>query len=101
MLNHYYQVPYIQNQYFRQFPQYPYSEQMAKQQIKQPLYPQLKEQTLSIIMPFVNYGLQEAQFTSHKHAMTEVAAMSYLIGKGMDPQTAYLTVESWEVNETF
>jgi hypothetical protein len=61
----------------------------------------LKSETLKAVSPFVNYGLQEATFTSHHHALTEVAAIAYLLGKGFDPQTAYKTVESWEVNETF
>lgn len=33
--------------------------------------------------------------------MREVAAMSYLIGRGYDLQTAYQVVESWELNEVF
>jgi hypothetical protein len=95
--------PYDYNNHlsYRQFPQYPQSEKVAEQFIKQPMHPHLKDQTLSIVRPFVNYGLEEGKATSYKHAMTEIAAMTYLIGKGMDPQTAYLTVESWEVNETF
>lgn len=100
----YYHYPYYQYdpyQHLRQFPQYPQSEIMAKQFIKQPLYPHLKTKTLQTIKPFVQYGLQEAKATSFSHALTEVAAMSYLLGKGMDPQTAYFTVESWEVNEMF
>ncbi len=63
-------------------------------------YRNLKSTTLATIRP-VNYALQEAKYTSYSHAMTEVAAMAYLIGKSYDPQTAYNTVESWEVNEDF
>ena len=92
---------YYQPRYPSQFPQYPESEILSNQQIKQPLYPDLKSQVLNIIAPFVKYGLEEAKDTSYAHALQEVAAMTYLIGKGMDPQTAYLTVESWEVNEMF
>ena len=98
-MNYFY--PYHMSPYVRQFPQYPQSETWAEQQIKQPLYPHLKTQVLHAISPFVEYGLQEAQATSYQHALQEVAAMAYLLGKGMDPQTAYLTVESWETNETF
>jgi hypothetical protein len=94
-------MSYYQPQHVRQFPQYPQSEMWAKQQIKQPLYPDLKPQVLSSINPFVKYGLKEASATSYKHALQEVAAMTYLLGKGMDPHTAYLTVESWEMNEMF
>jgi hypothetical protein len=64
-------------------------------------YGHLKYHTLRTVMPFVHYGLQEAAFTSYSHALTEVAAISYLLGKGYDPHTARRIVESWEVNETF
>ncbi|MFB5934614.1 hypothetical protein ACE8FZ_15100 [Peribacillus frigoritolerans] len=83
---------FYQPQYSSQFPQYPESEIWAEQ-------PHLKSQVLNIIAPFVKYGLEEAKDTSYVHALQEVAAMTYLIGQGMDPQTAYLTVESWEINE--
>lgn len=61
----------------------------------------LKRETLRIIKPFVEYGLKEAAFTSYEHALTEVSAIAYLLGKGFDPEKAYKTVESWEVNESF
>ncbi|GMB08199.1 MULTISPECIES: hypothetical protein [Bacillaceae] len=96
-----YPMPYYQPQPVAPFPQYPQSEIIAHQQIKQPLYPHLKDQTLSTVAPFVQYGLKEAQTTSFAHALHEVAAMAYLIGRGLDPQTAYAVVESWELNETF
>lgn len=64
-------------------------------------YGDLKNETLHAVIPFVNYGLQEATFTSYSHALIEVAAMAYLMGKGYDPQIAHKTVESWEVNEKF
>jgi hypothetical protein len=66
-----------------------------------PLYPHLKSHVLNSIAPFVKYGLHEAKHTSFAHALQEVAAITYLMGNGMDPQTAYLTVESWEINEMF
>jgi hypothetical protein len=62
---------------------------------------QLKHQTLSTVEPIVQYGLKEAQVTSHLHAMREVAAIAYLIGKGYDPRMAHQMVESWEVDEMF
>lgn len=96
-----YHNSYFQPYHYSQFPQYPQSELWAEQFIKKPLYPHLKPQTLTTIDPFVKYGLKEAKATSYVHALQEVAAMSYLLGKGMDPQTAYLTVESWEINEAF
>lgn len=86
---------------YLQYPQYPQSEMLAEQQIKKPLYPHMKQQTLNFIDPFVKYGLKEAKYTSFEHALQEVAAMTYLLGKGIDPQTAYLIVESWEINEMF
>ncbi|OHX49156.1 hypothetical protein BBV17_13760 [Cytobacillus oceanisediminis] len=48
----------------------------------------VKSETLRTVIPFLNYGLQEA-------------TMTYLLGKGYDPQTAFKTVESWEVNKRF
>lgn len=62
---------------------------------------QLKNQTLMAVKPWVQYGLNEAKHTSYMHAMTEVAAVSYLIGMGYPPQTAYQMVESWEKNEKY
>lgn len=61
----------------------------------------LKQETLSQIQPWLQYGLNEAQKTSIPHAMTEVAAIAYLIGKGYSSNMAYQMVESWEVNEMF
>lgn len=61
----------------------------------------LKMETLHAIHPFVHYGLHEASFTSYSHALTEVAAIAYLLGKGFDPHTAHKMVESWEANEQF
>lgn len=100
LMNHYQQHYYPVNPY-GQFPQYPYSEIMAHQVTKKMLYPHFKNTTLAAISPFVTYGLKEGAHTSYKHALEEVAAMAYLLGKGFDPQTAYLTVESWEINEHF
>ncbi|KKI90334.1 hypothetical protein WQ54_20415 [Bacillus sp. SA1-12] len=96
-----YHMSSYQQQHASQFPQFPQSELWAEQFTKKPLYPHLKQQVLYIIDPFVKYGLKEAKATSYPHALQEVAAMTYLIGKGMDPHTAYLTVESWEMNEMF
>ncbi|MCQ6275801.1 hypothetical protein JMM81_12645 [Bacillus sp. V3B] len=96
-----YRMSYYNPQHASQFPQYPQSEIWAEQLTKQPLYPHLKQQVLNIINPFVKYGLKEAKATSYEHTLQEVAAITYLLGKGMDPHNAYLTVESWEINETF
>ncbi|WP_338750707.1 hypothetical protein [Bacillus sp. FJAT-52991] len=72
-----------------------------QQQFYNPQIQQLKYHTLSTVEPIVQHGLHEAQFTSYLHAMTEVSAISYLVGRGYDPQTAHRIVESWEVNEVF
>lgn len=60
-----------------------------------------KKKTLYKVEPWVQYGLSESKRTSIEHAMREVAAITYLIGKGYDPQTAHQIVESWEVDERF
>ncbi|WP_100407806.1 hypothetical protein [Bacillus solitudinis] len=96
MNNHVYQSPH--NPHHLNQVENPY------QYHHQHLYPQthqLKSQTLSTLEPLVQYGLKEAQFTSYLHAMREIAAISYLIGRGYDPRTAHQIVESWEVNEVF
>ncbi|RAS75149.1 hypothetical protein [Priestia endophytica] len=61
----------------------------------------LKQETLLKVNPWVQYGLNEAQKTSIPHAMMEIAAITYLMGKGYDPRTAHQIVESWEIHETF
>ncbi|MCM3595820.1 hypothetical protein M4D55_08510 [Metabacillus idriensis] len=66
-----------------------------------PVMQQLKMSTLSAVQPFVQHGLKEAHFTSYQHALMEVAAMSYLLGKGYEYNAAYQLVEAWEVNESF
>ncbi|MFD3450164.1 hypothetical protein ACFDTO_36925 [Microbacteriaceae bacterium 4G12] len=74
------------------------------QQIQQAVgtkYLYLKQPVLHTVAPWVQYGLKEAQHTSMHHAMTEVAAIAYLIGKGYDPTMAHYIVESWEKHEHF
>ena len=61
----------------------------------------LKQETLSRIQPWIQYGLNEAKKTSIPHAMMEIAAITYLMGKGYDPRSAHQIVESWEINEMF
>lgn len=56
----------------------------------------LKQETLYRVKPWVQYGLNEAQKTSIPHAMMEIAAIAYLMGKGYDPRTAHQIVESCE-----
>jgi hypothetical protein len=85
--------PYHVNQFKNTYPYHP--------QYLAPQTHQLKHHILSTVEPIVQYGLKEAQFTSNLHSMREVAAISYLIGKGYDLRTAHQIVESWEVNEVF
>ncbi|WP_349410017.1 hypothetical protein [Pseudalkalibacillus sp. SCS-8] len=59
----------------------------------------LKHETLMQVKKWVDYGMKEAKHTSYHHAMTEVAAISYLLGKGYPPGMAHQMVESWEKNE--
>ncbi|MBA4493333.1 hypothetical protein H1191_03300 [Paenactinomyces guangxiensis] len=61
----------------------------------------MKSSTLKAVEPFVQYGLREARYTSVEHALREVAAIAYLMGRGFDPRTAHQIVESWEVDERF
>jgi hypothetical protein len=80
----------------------PYTPQEPKHvPAKYKQYMHLKRPTLNLVRPWVRYGLNEAKYTSMEHAMTEVAAITYLIGKGYDQQTAHYIVESWEKNEQF
>jgi hypothetical protein len=53
------------------------------------------------VSPAVDRGVREAERTSVKHAMTEVALISFLMGMGYDYSTAHRLVESWEINEMF
>ncbi|MBC6976021.1 hypothetical protein H9I32_27715 [Bacillus sp. Xin] len=76
----------------------------TQQQIQQVVGTQflsLKKPVLDFVKPWVEYGMNEAKHTSHKHAMTEVAAIMFLIGKGFNPTIAHYIVESWEKNEQF
>ncbi|MFW6036014.1 MAG: hypothetical protein ACOCRZ_07150 [Halothermotrichaceae bacterium] len=48
------------------------------------------------VYPVVEHGLKEAKATGSRHAMMEVALMSYLMGMGFNYNTAYNIVEYWE-----
>ncbi|MED1613177.1 MULTISPECIES: hypothetical protein [Bacillus cereus group] len=76
----------------------------TQQQIQQVVGTQflpLKKPVLDFVKPWVDYGLNEAKHTSYKHALTEVAAIMFLVGKGFNPTIAHYIVESWEKNEQF
>lgn len=61
----------------------------------------IKMEVSNIVRPLAEYGLKEKRFTSFYHALMEVSAISYLMGKGYDSKTAHRIVESWEINEKF
>lgn len=61
----------------------------------------LRNYVLSSVEPVVGHGLYEMALTSPSHAMFEVAATSFLMGRGYDFRTALRLVESWEVSESF
>jgi hypothetical protein len=61
----------------------------------------IRNQVLCAVQPVVHYGLREAERTSIDHAMFEVAAITYLMGRGYDYYTAHRLVESWETGEAF
>jgi hypothetical protein len=61
----------------------------------------IRNHVLSAVQPVVQHGLMEAGRTSVNHAMYEVAAISYLMGRGYDYHTAHRIVESWETGEAF
>ncbi|MDM5188420.1 hypothetical protein QUF99_14170 [Bacillus sp. DX4.1] len=74
------------------------------QQIQQAVGTQflsLKQPVLNFVKPWVDYEMKEAKHTSPQHAMTEIAAIMFLIGKGYNPTIAHYIVESWEKNEQF
>ncbi|MGG8381793.1 hypothetical protein ACQ9BL_11455, partial [Bacillus sp. R-CC1] len=76
----------------------------TQQQIQQVVGTQFlpfKKPVLDFVKPWVDYGLNEAKHTSHEHALTEVAAIMFLVGKGFNPTIAHYIVESWEKNEQF
>jgi hypothetical protein len=56
----------------------------------------LAQETIAVIEPAFRHGLKEISFAPLPHVLKETAAISYLLGKGYDFNTAYQTVESWE-----
>lgn len=61
----------------------------------------IRNQVLGLVSPVVQYGLYEMMYTSVPHAMYEIAAIAYLMGRGYDFPTARQIVESWETDESF
>ncbi len=52
------------------------------------------------VEPAIRHGLKELEETSPRHAMTELALITYLMGMGFDYRTAKAIVESWESDES-
>ena len=57
--------------------------------------------SLMYVMPVIRHSLREVKPVGVKHAVTEAALISYLIGKGYDYYQAVRIVEFWERNESF
>ncbi|WP_244188323.1 hypothetical protein [Paenibacillus kribbensis] len=74
---------------------YPQSTHMCSHYPKSSDMHNLKHETLAVVEPWVKNGLWEAQTISTEHALREAAAVSYLIGRGYQPQHAHQIVESW------
>jgi hypothetical protein len=58
-------------------------------------FPDLMQETLTAVEPWVRHGMWEAQAISTEHALREAAAVTYLIGRGYYPEAAHQIVESW------
>jgi hypothetical protein len=71
------------------YPSSPYQGQSS------PIAGDLARETLSAIDPAFRHGLNELSITPLPHVIKEAAAISYLIGKGYDYNTAHQTVECW------
>lgn len=61
------------------------------------------QQVLSAVSPLVQYAIREqvVEGASLGHAIREVTAIAYLMGRGLSFQRARELVESWEVGEKF
>jgi hypothetical protein len=75
--------------------QNPYYPSPSYQGYPTPASGNLAQETLAAIEPAFNHGLKEISITPLPHALKEAAAISYLIGKGYDYNTAHQIVESW------
>ena len=52
------------------------------------------------VEPAVRHGLTELDTRNPRHAMTELALISYFLGMGFDYPTAKAIVEAWESDES-
>lgn len=62
-------------------------------------YPMNAHPFLMHLRPAIRHGLKEMPYTSAKHAMSQVALIAFLMGRGYDYPSALKIVESWEVGE--
>lgn len=65
--------------------------------------PSVAHQVLNQIRPVVHYAITEqtVEKASPRHTLFEVAAIAYLMGRGMPFGQARQLVESWEIDEMF
>lgn len=84
--------------YSKGMPSYPYAQMPYVSPVQSSVDPY---HLLMRVRPWVEYGLREAQTTGYKHAMTQIALITYLMGMGYDQHTAHKLVETWEVDEKF
>lgn len=52
------------------------------------------------VEPAIRHGIEELAETNPRHALTELALITYLMGMGFDYPTAITIVESWERDDT-
>lgn len=63
----------------------------------------MAQQVLRLVEPVVRYAAYEQQVegASIRHTIREVAAIAYLMGRGLPFPQARRIVESWEIDEKF
>lgn len=52
------------------------------------------------VEPAIRHALAELDESSPRHALTELALMTYLMGMGFDYSTAKTIVETWEKDDS-
>lgn len=63
----------------------------------------MAQQILQLVEPVVRYAAyeQKVEGAGIQHTIREVAAISYLMGRGLPFAQARQIVESWEIDEKF
>jgi hypothetical protein len=75
--------------------QSPYFPSSSYQGQSAPIAGNLARETLSVIDPAFKHGLTKMSIIPLPFALKETAAISYLMGKGYDFNSAHGIVESW------